>query len=89
VAPLVTAAGEEAFLHGLEVEVRAEITVAGATPALKLYAAPESDWLLDPAEVQSEQTGLRSLLGAVRALEAPLGPLGPLAGPSGPSGPDA
>jgi hypothetical protein len=47
------------------------MAVADASAALDMFATPESGWLVDPAEVQSEQTGLRSLLGAVRALEAP------------------
>jgi len=59
------------FLDGLEGEVRAEMAVADASAALALFATPESGWLVDPAEVQIEQTGLRSLLGSVRALEAP------------------
>jgi hypothetical protein len=45
-----------------------------------MTASGEPDFLVDRAEVQSEQTGLRSLLGGVRALEA--------AAPGGP-GPDA
>jgi len=73
------------FLDGLEGEVRAEMGVAAASPALDLFATPESEWLVDPAEVQIEQTGLRSLLGAVRALEAPRSRPG---GPGSP-GPDA
>ena len=63
--------GDELDLQGLEVEVQVELAVAAATPALGLFDPSVSEWLVDPAEVQSEQTGLRSLLGAVRALEAP------------------
>lgn len=57
-------------LAGLEAEVGVELTTAGASSPLGLFAGPQDGWLVDPAEVQSEQTGLRSLLGAVRALEA-------------------
>lgn len=46
------------------------LAVADASPALGAFSSPESEWLVDPAEVQTEQTGLRSLLGAVQALEA-------------------
>lgn len=73
----MTAAGgpgprsDEQGLWRLEAEVQAELAVADATPALGLFDPRESEWLVDPAEVQSEQTGLRSLLGALRALEAP------------------
>ncbi|HET7800429.1 MAG TPA: hypothetical protein VFL38_08400 [Humibacillus xanthopallidus] len=61
----------EHFLDGLESEVRAELATADSGSALDLFASPESGWLVDPAEVQSEQTGLRSLLGAIQSLEAP------------------
>jgi len=57
-------------LVALEAEVRVELAVADENSAMSAFAAPESEWLVDPAEVQIEQTGLRSLLGAVRALEA-------------------
>jgi hypothetical protein len=67
----MTAGRDPGFLDGLEGEVRAEMAVADASAALDLFATPESGWLVDPAEVQIEQTGLRSLLGAVRALQAP------------------
>jgi len=30
---------------------------------------PVTEWLFDPADAQREQVGLRSLLGAVEALE--------------------
>jgi hypothetical protein len=73
-----------AFLAGLEAEVRAEMVAAEATSAVDLFASPGSGWLVDPAEVQREQTGLRSLLGAVEALEAPRStPSGPGPGPRG------
>jgi len=57
-------------LVALEAEVRLELSAADASPAMGAFATPESEWLVDPAEVQVEQTGLRSLLGAVQALEA-------------------
>jgi hypothetical protein len=61
-------------LVALEAEVRGELAVADASPAIGVFSSPESEWLVDPAELQIEQTGLRSLLGAVRALEAGRGP---------------
>jgi hypothetical protein len=57
------------FLGDLESEVRAEMAAADARSPLELFMSPEGGWLVDPAEVQSEQTGLRSLLGAIEVLE--------------------
>ena len=55
------------FLEGLESEVTADLAMAQAgAPAAD---TPPSEWLVDPEEVQVEQTEYTSLLGAVQALE--------------------
>lgn len=65
-----TPIGDNAFLHELEVEVRAELTVADSSPSEEEAAAvPMDEWMFDPAYAQSEEVGLRNLLGAVEALE--------------------
>lgn len=55
------------FLEGLEGEVDADLAMlqAGAPAA----DTPPSEWLVDPEEVEVEQTEYTSLLGAVQALE--------------------
>jgi hypothetical protein len=56
------------FLEGLESEVNADLAMAKAgAPAAD---TPPSEWLVDPEEVEVEQTEYTSLLGAVQALEA-------------------
>jgi hypothetical protein len=58
-------------LEELEAEVEADLAlIANSRP--DDAAAPETPdrWLDDPEEVQVEETDLRSLLGAVQALEA-------------------
>ncbi|MEV0800392.1 hypothetical protein AB0I34_22050 [Kribbella sp. NPDC050281] len=55
------------FLEGLESEVSADLAMARAgAPAAD---TPPSEWLVDPEEVEVEQTEYTSLLGAVQALE--------------------
>jgi hypothetical protein len=57
---------DAAFLHELEGEVRAELSAAETSQPVDL---PTEEWLFDPADAQREEAGLRSLLGAVEALE--------------------
>jgi len=55
------------FLERLETEVQADLSMAqSGAPAAD---TPASEWLVDPEEVQEEQTGFGSLLGAIQALE--------------------
>ncbi|TWD83229.1 hypothetical protein FB561_4389 [Kribbella amoyensis] len=61
--------GPGEFLHGLEVEVEADLGMIADSRPEEAAAAPVTEWLVDPAEVEREQIGLRSLLGAVEALE--------------------
>jgi hypothetical protein len=56
------------FLHELEVEVEAELEqVESSAPTDD--AVPPSEWLFDPTDIDREEASLRSLLGAVEALE--------------------
>jgi hypothetical protein len=90
-----TPTGHNAFLHELEIDVRAELTLAGtSTPEEEAVAVPIEEWLFDPADAQRDQVGLRDLLGAVEVIEEALegGPrLGDLPAPMRPpeSGPAA
>jgi hypothetical protein len=60
---------EEQFLHNLEVEVETELVIAQSShPEEELGGSP-AEWLFDPADVEREEIGLRSVLGAVEALE--------------------
>ncbi|WP_155368342.1 hypothetical protein [Catellatospora vulcania] len=62
--------GDSAFLHELETDVKAELTRAEAgLPEEAAAAVPIDEWVFDPAYAQNEEVGLRSLLGAVEALE--------------------
>jgi hypothetical protein len=57
------------FLHELENEVEADLTMVEASHPAEAAVLPPSEWTEDPAEVEWEQTSLRSLLGAVQSLE--------------------
>lgn len=63
--------GGSAFLHALELTVRTELTLAETSqPWEEAVCAPIEEWLSDPADDQRYEVALRSLLGAVEALEA-------------------
>ena len=65
-----TPTGDNAFLHALELNVRTELTQAEAgQPEEEAVGVPIDEWLLDPADAQRYEIGLRNLLGAVEALE--------------------
>ena len=60
---------DDPVLRELEVEVEADIELnAAGTPPDDEIESP-SEWLLDPVEVQEEAVDLRSLRGAIEALE--------------------
>lgn len=61
--------GENEFLHGLEVDVEAEITIAEASHAEDVATTPVTEWRYDPADAERYEVGLRGLLGAVEAVE--------------------
>ena len=64
-----TPTGDNAFLRALELHVRANLTLAETRqPEEEPDGVPAVEWLLDP-DAQRYEAGLRSLLGAVGALE--------------------
>jgi hypothetical protein len=67
--------GDNAFLHELELNVSTELAQAvTGQPEEEAVGAPIDEWLLDPADAQRYEVGLRNLLGAVEALEDGSGP---------------
>jgi hypothetical protein len=69
-----TPTGDNAFLHELELTVRAELTLAESSqPEEPVDGMPGDDWPLDP-DVQRYDVVLGALLGAVEALEDASGP---------------
>jgi hypothetical protein len=70
-----TPTGDNAALHALELEVRAELTlVQTSQPWEEAVGVPIDEWLSDPADDQRYEASLRSLLGAVEAMEDGSGP---------------
>ena len=70
-----TPAGDNAFLYQLELNVRAELTLAETGPSQEeAISLPIDEWLIDPADAQRYEVGHRNLLGAVEALEDGSGP---------------
>jgi hypothetical protein len=59
---------DNAFLDQLELTVRAEL--AETSPVEEAACVPIDQWLTDPEDEQRYEVGLRSLFGAVEALEA-------------------
>jgi len=59
---------DNAFLDQLELTVRAELAEISAPE--EAACVPIDQWLTDPADEQRYEVGLRSLFGAVEALEA-------------------
>jgi hypothetical protein len=70
-----TPTGDNAFLYQLELNVKAELTlVETSQPEQEAVGVPIDEWLSDPADDQRYEVALRSLLGAVEALEDGSGP---------------
>ena len=71
-----TQISDNAFLHELELNVRTELTQAETSQPEDAAGIPIEEWLSDPADAQRYEATLRSLLGAVEALEdgSPAGP---------------
>ena len=70
-----TPTGDNAFLYALELNVRTELTLAETSqPEEEAIGVPIDQWLVDPADTQRYEVALRSLLGAVEALEDGSGP---------------
>ncbi|MFG1812589.1 hypothetical protein ACGFIF_02395 [Kribbella sp. NPDC049174] len=57
------------FLHELEHEVEADLTMIESSHPAEAATLPPSEWTVDPADTERDEIGLRSLLGAVEALE--------------------
>ena len=64
-------ANDHAFLHALELNVRTELILAEGTsqPGEEAAAVPIEEWLSDPADDERYEASLRSLLGAVEAMQ--------------------
>jgi hypothetical protein len=70
-----TATGGNVFVHELELYVRTELTLAATgQPWEEAVGVPIEEWLSDPADDQRYEASLRSLLGAVEALQDGSGP---------------
>jgi len=66
---MTTPTGDNAFLHELELNVRAELTIAETSqPEVDADGEPTVEWLLEE-DAQRYEIALRSLLGAVETLE--------------------
>jgi hypothetical protein len=62
--------GGSEFLHAVELNVRAELALTETgEPQTEAVDVPIDEWLIDPEDEQHYEVGLRSLLGAVEALE--------------------
>ena len=61
--------GEGDSLRELEIEVEAELNLAESSRPEEVIGSPSAEWLFDPMDVQREEAGLRSLLGALEAME--------------------
>jgi hypothetical protein len=71
---MTTPTGDNAFLYELELSVRTELTLAETSqPEEQADGVPGDEWPLDP-DVQRYEVNLRTLLGAVEALEDDSGP---------------
>ena len=68
-----TPTGENAFLHELELDVRAELTLARTGQQEEAVGVPVDEWLPD-TDAQRYEVRLRTLLSAVEALEDGSGP---------------
>ena len=71
-------------LNELKLEVEVELNLAESSRPEEIIGMPSSEWPFDPMDVQREEVGLRSLLGAVKALEGD----DPRATPISPSAPE-
>jgi hypothetical protein len=57
------------ILNQLEIEVEAELTMAVSSRPEEEIDQDPAGWAFDPTDVEREEIGLRSLLGAVTELE--------------------
>ena len=69
-----TPTGDNAFLRTVELNVRAELALTETgQPQEEAVDVSIGEWLIDPEDEQHYEVGLRSLLGAVEALEGSSG----------------
>ncbi|GAA1232899.1 hypothetical protein [Pseudonocardia alaniniphila] len=61
--------GDGTFLSELEIEVRAELDLAESSGPAEVVEQESAEWLYESIDIQREEIGLRSLLGAVEAIE--------------------
>jgi hypothetical protein len=61
--------GDRDFEIELEIEVEEELVLAESSRPEETAAAPPSEWLFDPTDVERDVIGLRNILGAAEALE--------------------
>jgi hypothetical protein len=67
-----TPTGDNAYLHTLEINVRAELTLVETSqpePEEGALGVPIDEWLSDPTDAERYEVLLRGLLGAVQAVE--------------------
>jgi hypothetical protein len=65
----VSTSSHDPLLHDLELAVEAEIDLVESSQPRDVSAEPPSLWQFDPIDIERQRAGLRSLLGAVGALE--------------------
>ncbi|WP_433286222.1 hypothetical protein ACQPZQ_29835 [Pseudonocardia sp. CA-142604] len=61
--------GDGTFLSELEIEVKTELDLAESSGPEGAAEQASAEWLYESIDIQREEIGLRSLLGAVEAIE--------------------
>lgn len=57
------------FLHGLEVNIEAELAIAESSHPEDVSDTPVTEWLYDPTDGERYEVGLHGLLDAVEAVQ--------------------
>ena len=65
----MTNSNENNSLHGLEIEIEAELTIVESSYSLDVADTPVTEWLSDPTDDERYEVELRGLLDAVEAVE--------------------
>lgn len=60
---------EHNSLHGLKIEVEAELAIVESSYPLDVSDTPVTEWLLDPTDGERYEVGLHGLLDAIKAVE--------------------
>jgi hypothetical protein len=66
----MNAGKDDHVLRDLEIEVDADLELISASGVDDADPGPPGQWLFDPVEAEEEEVELRSLRGAIEALEA-------------------